>query len=853
MRLRLGLERVELHPVREGTGRLLPEREGPGLPQEAGVTLPSGRRPGNGGPPTAGHPPPARTRPRRAGPATRATPPGSRSCARPCRSAGCEPVGAAARAAGTAGRRPARRHEQPVTARRPAPATVALAALALAATATAVVVIGSPSTSSAGERTVSVARGVIQSTVSGSGTLAPANQLELNFGAGGEVTRVYVHAGEHVRAGELLATIDPSTARVTLAQAKADLQSAQDTLSGAQSGSATTATTASAATAAAASTSARGTVAARAAQAPTSTTPTTTTPTTTPTDDRRRLPDDPDDPDDADHDDADHDDPEVDRARHDQEALLEQPRERERDRCPPASGGGSAGGASGSGGTGSAGGATSVASAEAAVASAQLSVKSAERALAATKLRAPMPGTIAAVNGAVGDTVGTGSSSSSSSSSGGAATGGGGATDAAPSSSSSASSGSGFVTLAQISRYKMSVSLSESDIDSVKVGQPATVTVNAASGEEFAAHVAAIGVLSSSSQSSGTSSAVSYPVTLTLDQTGTKLKAGMSASADIVTAQVSGITVPIQALSGSTVTLERGGKRTTQRVETGVTGDSTTQVLSGLKVGDQVVVRSASAAAGASATSAAGQASGVQGTRLGGAFGGGRFRGGAASEAAAASEGRRAPREPAPRGGPSPSPAGHRRRGRRAGLPDHRRSRRLRAGRRVAAHPARGLRRDHGQLRQRQDDADEHPRLPGRAHGRPLPARRRRRPRHRRGRPRRPAQPQDRLRLPELQPRAPHDRAGQRRAAAGVRRPAPRRAPAPRGRRARVRRHGQSAPITCPPSSRAASSSASRSPARSSPIPRSSSPTSRPATSTRTRPARSSRSSAGSTPPAERW
>ena len=66
---------------------------------------------------------------------------------------------------------------------------------------------------------------------------------------------------------------------------------------------------------------------------------------------------------------------------------------------------------------------------------------------------------------------------------------------------------------------------------------------------------------------------------------------------------------------------------------------------------------------------------------------------------------------------------------------------------------ARRVRRDHGQLGQRQEHADEHPRLPRRADRRALPARRRRRPRHRRGRPRRPAQPQDRLRLPELQPR----------------------------------------------------------------------------------------------------
>ena len=249
-----------------------------------------------------------------------------------------------------------------------------------------------------------------------------------------------------------------------------------------------------------------------------------------------------------------------------------------------------------------------VAAAQANVDSAQLSVQSAEKAVAATTLRAPMAGTVTAVNGSVGQTVSGGSSSASSSSSSssgssgssGASVAGGLGGGGASSSSSSASGSSSFITLAQVSRFKMEVSLSESDIGSVKVGQPATVTVNAASGEQFAARVADIGVLSSSSSSGSSSSAVSYPVTLSLDQTAKSLKAGMSATADIVTSQVTGMAVPSQALSGSTVTVEAAdGTQSTQRVQTGVVGDSTTQVVSGLKVGDKVVVRSTAAALGA--------------------------------------------------------------------------------------------------------------------------------------------------------------------------------------------------------------------------------------------------------------
>jgi hypothetical protein len=273
----------------------------------------------------------------------------------------------------------------------------------------------------------------------------------------------------------------------------------------------------------------------------------------------------------------------------------------------------------------------SVAAAQANVDSAELNVTKAENEVAATTLRAPMTGTIATINGEVGSTVGSGSSSSSSSSSSdssaasiaGALGGGGGSS----SSNDSSGSSSGFITLAQLSRFTMDVSLSESDIESVKVGQPATVTVNAASGEQFAAHVTHIAVLSSSSGGSS-SSAVSYPVTLTLDQTGKDLRPGMSATADIVTDQVSGIAVPSQALTGSTVTVvDKDGKQSTQQVQTGVVGDSTTQIVSGLQVGQTVVVRSATAAAGA-AEQGANQLNNALSNRAGGGLGGRRLGGG---------------------------------------------------------------------------------------------------------------------------------------------------------------------------------------------------------------------------------
>jgi multidrug efflux pump subunit AcrA (membrane-fusion protein) len=223
------------------------------------------------------------------------------------------------------------------------------------------------------------------------------------------------------------------------------------------------------------------------------------------------------------------------------------------------------------------GSSTSVESAQAAVDSALLALEEAEDAVDATLLRAPMAGTVASISGAAGDTAG-------------------------------ASPETAFVVLAQLSKLKLEVALSESDIGKVKVGQSATVTVNAASGEQVAAHVTSVGVLSSeSSSTTTTSSAVSYPVVITLDQSTDGLRPGMSATADIVVERVTGLAVPTQALRGSSVTVDRDGTRSTQQVQTGVVGDSTTQVLSGLKAGEKVIITSTSALQGQGAGAGAAQ------------------------------------------------------------------------------------------------------------------------------------------------------------------------------------------------------------------------------------------------------
>jgi multidrug efflux pump subunit AcrA (membrane-fusion protein) len=372
-----------------------------------------------------------------------------------------------------------------------------------------------------------VTRGVIQTIVSGSGNLEPMRQQDVDFATSGTVESIYVHTGEHIGKGDLIARVDSSTQKVAVDKAQADLTDAEAALTQAEQAAAAATPTPTPVTVA---TAAQVTPAGR--------------PTATPTPTPARTP---------------------------------------RATATPAAA------SSGSGGGGSA---QSVASAEAAVESDQLALKQARDDLAATELRAPFSGTVAAVNGAVGDQAGSNANASS------------------------ASTGSGFITLANLRRLKLEISLSESDIAKVHKGQSATVTINAASGEKVAAHVSSVGVLASSS-STGTG-AVSYPVDVTLDQTTQGVKAGMSATADIVVAQASGVMVPSQALRGGSVTVLRNGKRSTQPVQTGVVGDSDTQILSGLQAGDQVIVTSTTATLGAAASRANSGAGG---------FGGGTFRG----------------------------------------------------------------------------------------------------------------------------------------------------------------------------------------------------------------------------------
>jgi macrolide-specific efflux system membrane fusion protein len=76
-------------------------------------------------------------------------------------------------------------------------------------------------------RIVRVSRGTIVSSVSASGSVASAKSRDLAFGTSGTVDSIKVQVGDKVKKGQLLATLDDTSARDNVESAKAALSAAE--------------------------------------------------------------------------------------------------------------------------------------------------------------------------------------------------------------------------------------------------------------------------------------------------------------------------------------------------------------------------------------------------------------------------------------------------------------------------------------------------------------------------------------------------------------------------------------------------------------------------------------------------
>lgn len=73
-------------------------------------------------------------------------------------------------------------------------------------------------------QTATIRRGNLLISVSGTGTLAAADEIDLGFTSSGQVTKVFVKPGDTVEAGALLAQVDDTQAQINYTQAKQKYQ-----------------------------------------------------------------------------------------------------------------------------------------------------------------------------------------------------------------------------------------------------------------------------------------------------------------------------------------------------------------------------------------------------------------------------------------------------------------------------------------------------------------------------------------------------------------------------------------------------------------------------------------------------
>jgi HlyD family secretion protein len=194
--------------------------------------------------------------------------------------------------------------------------------------------------------------------------------------------------------------------------------------------------------------------------------------------------------------------------------------------------------------------------------------------------------------------------------------------------------GSSILTISDMSVVTAEVMVDETDIVSVKNGQPADVTIDAIPDKVFKGHVTEVGELailrtsgtaSMTEVTANTQEARDFKVVVTLDNPPQSLRPGLSSTAKIQTASKKNVlTIPIQALAertqkeldeakngtSSSVTLAaandndaankdiqgvfvvRGGKTQFVPVQTGITGVADIEITGGLQEGDTIVTGS---------------------------------------------------------------------------------------------------------------------------------------------------------------------------------------------------------------------------------------------------------------------
>lgn len=157
-----------------------------------------------------------------------------------------------------------------------------------------------------------------------------------------------------------------------------------------------------------------------------------------------------------------------------------------------------------------------------------------------------------------------------------------------------------FSVAEDLTKMQIEASVVEADIAKVKEGQQVRFTVDSYADDYFYGTITQV-----RNEATTTSNVVTYTVVIGIDNTDMKLKPGMTANVEIITAEKKGVLlVPNQALrfyiddsdnakryKDRGVWIIKNGKPERVSVKIGVSDDDNTEILeSTLKVGDEVIV-----------------------------------------------------------------------------------------------------------------------------------------------------------------------------------------------------------------------------------------------------------------------
>lgn len=219
---------------------------------------------------------------------------------------------------------------------------------------------------------------------------------------------------------------------------------------------------------------------------------------------------------------------------------------------------------------------------------AQSQVTAAEEKLAGATLTAPVDGILTSVDLAVGDVVsGSGGSGSGTTGSGGSAGGSGGASAGG---ATTATTSSAQFTIVGTTSWTVAITVDESDIASLTVGNQAELTVDSLSNTIFGT-VTEIGLISTS-----TRGVAGYPVTVTVTGDPEGLNDGVSADVSIIYERRTDVlTVPtaaVRQVDGASVVdkVAADGTQVATTVTVGETSGSSVEITDGLAEGDEVLV-----------------------------------------------------------------------------------------------------------------------------------------------------------------------------------------------------------------------------------------------------------------------